>query len=259
VDALNRLADVVVEAVEDIPFKRRTQAAAWSQATDRLAGDDLDRLVAGVIHPNTLKRKLRDLEKAYGLDGLNFRTEHRPARALVLLAAEREFAPLAEGLIGATEWWPSSTRLDLRAVFHLLTRWWTQTEPRILSRLAVSALRTHDDEFLPWRPLTALYRGVLTHHRAADRRSQEADELSRASIRLLYAAYRNVSTKREIMQDLFGVAEGLHVIERRPSFDVAPEMRRKLELIRVALDLELGRPVDDDDLRVSELLHGRGA
>jgi hypothetical protein len=266
VAASGRLAAAVIRKVEPIEYKHHPPYAAFDEAVEPLSGARLtnDFLLSAKITKTTLKARLKRLEKAYGLEDLSERRDHRPARALLLHAAEYRIAPLIEGLLSATDWGPTSTRLDLRAAFHLVSRWWTQNEPRVLSRLAITALSLKDDHvsdpdslhYLPYLPITRLYEGVLGHHRETDLVAEEARLLSAETTRVLYDAYWHRRTKREIMRALFLAAEDLRLIEQRLSFDIEPALRRREEITRIMLDLDLGvRP--DELVSQSIVLLGR--
>jgi hypothetical protein len=266
IDVLRRLAAAVTETVVDIPFKGVTPRFALEKAFERLTGRALlDDVVEKKAHVDdgTFDRNIKLLERVYGLTPrLSQQKGHRRARALLLLAAECGLSPLIEGMIPATDSWPATTRLDLRGAFHLVSRWWAHGDPRmiprgdlrILPRLAVTALSLVEGEApLPYPPLTRLYAGVLTHHRADDQIEGEAEELSRQTVAELYRAYERRASKREIMQALFAVAEDLGLIEPRPAFETEPELRRRQELTRVILDLEL-RGIKSVDTASSRLL-----
>lgn len=198
------------------------------------------------VNANTVDDEVSKLEHAYGLKGLGLRKEALRVRTVILLAAESRLAPLVEGHLAALEAGPASTRVDLRGAFHLVSRWWWQNEPLLLSRLAVAALHSDDEEEAPlaFRPITQLYRGVFDHHRPLEQRAQDADELSVATTRILYEAALRRRLKREILQRLFIEAERLQIIEGRPAFDADPARRRLNEVTRVVLAHDLQTPFE---------------
>ena len=245
VDVYRRLAAEVERTVAHIDYARERPKLALEAALNLLSGDELEELSARAdVDRTTRERRIRVLESVYGLEDFGERRHHRPGRALLLLAAEAKFVPLVEGLAAAIEWSPTSTRLELRSAFHLVSRWWAQNEPKALSRLAICSLATLGGDPLPWAPATRMYAGVLHWHRPADHVDQEADALSKATVAILFNAYRKESSKREIMQELFESAEAIGVLERRAGFDLEPELQRRHELTRLLLDLEVGREFD---------------
>lgn len=269
VSALQRLAERVASAVaeraeRDPTLTNESPTFVFGEMSALLHGARLERVYrrrdafGPPVHPNTVDANVPKLEEAYGLTKLRVHRASLRARTVILLAAESRLAPLIEGNLAALDAGPTSTRIDLRGAFHLVSRWWWQNEPRLLSRLAIFALQPdHEDggaEPIPFRPITRLYQGVLDHHRPADFRETEAEQLSVATTRILYDAAKRRSLKREILQQLFAEAEGLRILDRRPSFDVEPARRRRNELTRVVLARELGTALEPQAVDLVALL-----
>jgi len=254
---LTSLADAVLDVLEEkVDYRAMGREDAFEEAVRLFSGnrlyygdDTTDSLIerAGVSK-DALEARLHQLEYAYGLSDLAERRYHRPARALLLLAAESRFVPIAEGVLAAIDWLPASARLDLRAAFHLVSRWWGHHPPQVAARMAVASLAelptTNGHRPRPWRPLTKFYEAVLEPHRPKDVQAEEAQLLSAGTIGVLWDAYSSRATNSEVMLALFNLAEASGILDRRPSFDLEQEDEVRHVFTHLLLDLELGRQLD---------------
>jgi hypothetical protein len=173
------------------------------------------------------------------LDGITETDESRPARTLLLVAAEYTLAPLLEGVLAATRWWPVSARFDLRSGFHAITRWGFEVDPRS-ARLVAPAL-TYRDELRPWGTLTQFFYELLERQRLSDyQRNERAVALSLFTLDALDKAHRHREPKGAVMRRLLSEAERLGVLESRPPRWVEPDAETRSVLAELILRSEIG-------------------
>jgi hypothetical protein len=248
---LANVAEAVHHAMHGIAPEARDGDAIFREATARLRGDRRRELSETIPMSHRWFEKLYTrARRAYGIEPP---IPDRPARALLLVAAEHSFVPVAEGACRAADWWPSSKRLDLRSAFHVVTQWGFECDP-LLARLAAWSL--DGGRFpLPWPPFKALYAHVLALHDPDEARSRpRADQLAVATAEALLHHYRHGGTSSDVVRRLLLTAEEIGILPPRPRFEPDPALLRRNELARLVLDLELGRAPDSESEALVELL-----